>query len=224
MAEQVPFGSTLVEIAQNPEPRCPCVLVLDVSGSMAGTPIAALNAGLQDFQSDLQSDSLASQRVEVAVVSFGGRVETVGDFQTAHAFQPPTLVAGGETPMGEAVRSAIELVGQRKSIYKQAGLHYFRPWIVLITDGAPTDEWQSAAELVRQGEAAKSFALFAVGVAGANFDTLRQLAVRDPLKLDGIKFREFFLWLSQSQRSVSQSKPGEEGKVSLPSPTGWASL
>ncbi len=226
MAEQVPFGSAIVELASNPEPRCPCVLLLDISGSMAGAPIAALNAGLQTFQTELQGDSLAAQRVEVAIVTFGGRVETVCDFQVAHSFQAPTLIAGGDTPMGAAIHQAIDMVVQRKAAYKQAGLHYFRPWIFLITDGGPTDKekWKSAVELVHQGETAKNFALFAVGVEGANFDNLRQLAVRDPIKLDGLKFRELFVWLSQSQRSVSQSKPGEENKVTLPNPSGWASL
>lgn len=224
MAEQVPFGSAIVELASNPEPRCPCVLVLDVSGSMAGAPIAALNAGLQAFQSDVLTDSLAAQRVEVAIVTFGGRVETVSDFQGVQAFQPPILVPSGETPMGEAVRRGIDLVTQRKQAYKQAGVHYFRPWVFLITDGAPTDDWQSAAALVKQGETSKAFAFFAVGVETANFDLLQQLSVRAPLKLDGLKFRELFVWLSQSMRSVSHSKPGEESKVALPNPSGWASL
>lgn len=224
MAEQVPFGNAVVELASNPEPRCPCVLVLDVSGSMAGAPVAALNGGLQTFQTELQGDSLAAQRVEVAVVTFGGRVQTVCEFQSAQNFQPPTLVVGGETPMGEAIRRGVDLVTQRKKDYKQAGLHYFRPWVFLITDGAPSDEWQSAADLIRRGEAEKSFAFFSVGVEGANFDLLRQLTVRAPLKLDGLKFGPLFVWLSQSMRSISQSNPGEEAKVALPNPSGWASL
>ena len=224
MAEQIPFGGANVELASNPEPRCPCALLLDVSGSMAGTPIAALNGGLQVFQTELLGDSLAAQRVEVAVISFGGRVEVVSDFHGAQSFQPPALIAAGETPLGEAVRRGIDLVAQRKQAYKQAGIHYFRPWIFLITDGEPTDDWHSAAEQVRQGEADKKFAFFAVGVESANFDLLRQIAVREPLRLQGLEFRKLFVWLSQSMRSISHSKPGEETKVHLPSPSGWASL
>jgi uncharacterized protein YegL len=93
MAEQLPFDN--VEFVSNPEPRCPCVLLLDTSGSMTGAPIAALNSGLQAYKADLMADSLASQRVEVAVVTFGGHVETPAPFSTAQSFQPPTLVAGG---------------------------------------------------------------------------------------------------------------------------------
>lgn len=126
--------------------------------------------------------------------------------------------------MGAAVCRAIEMVAERKTAYRQAGVPYFRPWIVLITDGAPTDDWRPAADQVRQGERAKAFALFTVGVRGADLDVLRQLAVRPPLELEGLKFRELFVWLSQSQRSISQSKPGEEAKVALPNPAGWASL
>jgi uncharacterized protein YegL len=169
-------------------------------------------------------DSLAAQRVEVSVITFGGSVQTVVPFVTAHEFTPPTLVANGETLMGAAILQAIEAVTERKRLYKQNGLHYYRPWIFFITDGEPTDAWQTAAAKVREGEKNKAFAFFAVGVEGANYDILRQISVRDPLHLKGYSFREMFVWLSQSQRSVSHSNPGQEDQVKLASPAGWASL
>src|SRR5713226_4787578 len=99
MAEQVPFDLE-IELAPNPEPRLPCVLLLDVSRSMAGQRITLLNEGLQTYRDELMADSLASQRVEVAVVTFGGTVETVVPFTTADRFVPPTLRISGDTPMG----------------------------------------------------------------------------------------------------------------------------
>jgi uncharacterized protein YegL len=129
--------------------------------------------------------------------------------------------------MGTALTRAVELVAERKQFYKEQGLHYFRPWIFLITDGGPTDAWKTAAEKVHQGERDKAFAFFAVGVEGANFDVLRQISVRQPLHLQELRFRDLFLWLSQSQRQVSQSSPGEEDRVAFTNPTaprGWASL
>ena len=65
-------------------------------------------------------------------------------------------------------------------------------------------------------------AFFAVGVEGASMETLGQIAVRDPIRLEGLKFVELFVWLSQSQRSVSNSRPGEQ--AALPSVSGWASV
>jgi uncharacterized protein YegL len=142
--EQVPFGTN--SFAENPEPRLPCVLLLDVSGSMQGDPIAQLNAGLATYKDELAADALASKRVEVAVVTFGGQVQTVCDFTTAEAFHPPTLDAGGETPMGAAIRDGLDMLQRRKELYKAQGIGYFRPWVFLITDGAPTDEWRPAAD------------------------------------------------------------------------------
>jgi uncharacterized protein YegL len=217
--EQVAFGTD--NFADNPEPRCPCLLLLDTSGSMSGAPIAELNAGLVGFKDELVSDSLAMKRVEVAVISFGP-VNIENSFHTAPNFFPPNLSANGDTPMGAAIRQGIDLVQQRKKEYRANGISFYRPWVFLITDGAPTDEWQSAAALIREGESSKSFAFFAVGVAGANMDVLRQISVRDPLKLEGLKFRELFQWLSNSMKSVSQSVPGTT--VPIQSPQGWAEV
>lgn len=218
-SEQVAFGSD--DFADNPEPRCPCLLILDSSGSMNGAPISELNAGLVGFKDELAADTLAMKRVEVAVISFGP-VKVENTFHTAPNFFPPTLIANSDTPMGEAIKQGLELVRQRKDEYKANGISFYRPWIFLITDGAPTDEWQSAAALVREGESSKSFAFFAVGVEGANMDVLKQISVRDPLKLQGLKFRELFQWLSNSMKSVSQSVPGSTVKIS--NPGGWAEV
>jgi uncharacterized protein YegL len=219
MTEQISFGST--SFADNPEPRCPCLLLLDVSGSMQGAALQELNAGLSTFKDELASDSLAMKRVEVGIVTFGPvKVET--PFTGAESFYPPTLSAQGDTPMGSAIRQALDLVKQRKKEYRDNGIPYYRPWIFMITDGGPTDEWHTAAAAVREGEAQKSFAFFAIGVKGANMEVLQQISARAPLSLTELKFRELFSWLSSSLKSVSQSTPGTE--VPLAAPTGWASV
>src|ERR1035441_1043763 len=122
------------EFAANPDPRCACVLLLDTSGSMDGPPILALNQGLQAFQADIQEDPLAKRRVELAIVTFGGSVRKVQDFTVAGNFTAPSLVAGGGTPMGEAVALGLQLVKSRKAEYKSNGVVYYQPWIFLITD------------------------------------------------------------------------------------------
>jgi len=219
MTDQISFETN--DFAINPEPRCPCVLLIDVSYSMAGEPLTELNAGLTVFKDELAADSLAMKRVEVALVTFGP-VRVAEPFQSASSFYPPTLTAQADTPMGEAIRQGLQLVESRKQEYRANGISYYRPWIFLITDGGPTDEWASAAAAVREGEASKKFAFFAVGVKGANMDTLAQISVRAPMSLDGLKFRELFTWLSSSLQRVSQSTPGTE--VKLEAPSGWASV
>lgn len=212
-----------VEFATNPEPRCACVLLLDVSGSMAGAPIRALNEGLESFAADLKTDPLACQRVEVSIVAFGGDgVRVVNEFATAGQFEPERLNASGGTPMGAAIERGLDLVDERKQQYRENGIVYYRPWVFLITDGEPTDEWEQAAARVRRAEEANGVAFFAVGVERANMDVLRRIAVRDPLRLQGLQFVELFVWLSQSQRRVSSSRPGDQ--TALPSVEGWAAV
>jgi uncharacterized protein YegL len=210
------FDNSL-EFADNPEPRCPCVLVLDTSQSMAGEPIAALNRGLHVFREALLAVPLARKRVEVAVVSFGEEVEVVQDFVTVDRFQPPALQAAGETPLCTAILRALDLVEKRKERYRANGVLYSRPWVFLITDGMPQGETlettREAVRRVRTAEAGRKAAFFAVGVEGANMKLLARIAVRPPVRLDGLRFAELFAWLSASTARAATSSAGEEAAL-----------
>jgi uncharacterized protein YegL len=205
----------------NPDPRVACVLVLDTSGSMQGEPIDQLNQGLQQFIQEVQSDSIAASRVELAIVTFGP-VDTIQTFAPITSINVPTLDASGDTPLGAALQQAIDLVKFRKDVYKSAGVPYYRPWIFLITDGAPNtdDAWQEAAQRIKDEEAKKGLSLFAVGVTGADMAILNQLGSRPAASLKGYSFREMFQWLSSSLSSVSASNPNDQ--VALQPPT-WTS-
>ena len=218
--EQMPFDA--VEFADNPQPRCPCVLLLDTSYSMNGEKIAELSSGLASFAEELRSDPIALKRVEVAIITFGP-VQTIQNFVTADLFQMSVFDTTGNTPMGAAILNAIELVEERKTTYRNSGIGYFRPWIFLITDGAPTDSVSAATAAIQEAEASKSLVFYAVGVNDADMSTLAQISVRQPLKLRGLAFRELFLWLSKSLTSVSRSQPGDSVPLDNPTaPDGWA--
>lgn len=214
-----------IEFAENPEPRCPCILLLDTSSSMSGMPISALNQGLRTFKDNLIRDSLAARRVEIAVMTFDSEIRLIQDFVTADQFQPPTLATGGLTHMGSGIHNALDLIQRRKEQYRANGVVYYRPWVFMITDGEPQGE---AEEIVRQAmqrikdeETNKRVAFFAVGVEGANMTRLKDIVVRTPVKLIGLNFAEMFIWLSASMQRVSQSKVDDQ--ITL-TPPGWGSI
>lgn len=193
---------------------------------MAGNPITKLNSGLLVLKDELMADTLATKRVEIGIIKFGDRAETVTEFITARNFVPPQLEASGMTAMGDAVRQAIVKIQHRKEVYRANRIEYYRPWIFLITDGAPNDPgWEEAARLAKQADMERAFAFFAIGVEKADFGVLRMFTNREPLRLNELRFKDMFMWLSNSLKAVSNSRPGQE--VPLPSPItpdGWASV
>ena len=213
------------DLIENPMPRCACMLALDVSHSMSeSNKIAALNEGARQFLQEVRDDELARHAVELGVVTFGGVVTTQVPLGPLEKAQWEDFSATGNTPMGAAVSMAIEALESRKREYKERGVSYYQPWLVLMTDGMPTDNHAEAArKLRRMAEEKKIFAL-GVGVGEANMKILAEFCPenRHPLKLDGLKFKEFFAWLSASMAAVSQSAPGMAAK--LPDTSGWASV
>src|SRR5262249_41950898 len=125
------------EFVDDPDPRWPCVLLLDTSGSMndprqvktALSPVQRilnespalktlrqideLNASLVAFRDELLVDEMAVKRVELSLVTFGP-VRKLTEFQNPDIFRPPSLGAEGDTPMGIAIERAIEMVRERK--------------------------------------------------------------------------------------------------------------
>jgi len=224
---QRPFDLDENDFFENPEPRCPVILLLDTSQSMAGNPIKQLNEGLQTLKRTILKDDVASKRVEIAVVAFGEKVHSTY-FQFASNFEPSVYEAKGRTPMGEAIRTGLRMIEDRKRELR-GNVQYFRPQVFLITDGAPTDEWRDTISMIREGERAKRFLLTAIGVNGADFAVLNELINRDEtltgerreaLRLDELKFGELFRWLSDSVKASSIGIPGDDPKHE--SPTGWA--
>jgi uncharacterized protein YegL len=217
------------ELADNPTARVPICLVLDVSGSMAGGPINELNKGIEAFMTEILEDDIAQDAADISVVTFGTVVEIALKFDNIEKQVVPKFSAGGTTPMGAAVLKSLEILEERKKEYKEAGVDYFQPWLVLMTDGVPTDMQiiPSATKKTNNLINEKKLTLYSIGV-GNNAD-MRQLSQFDlskpPLKLDGLKFKEFFEWLSQSVSVVSNSTPGDGTlKMDLNDLRGWTTL
>lgn len=244
------------ELINNPTPRVPICLCLDTSGSMGavegecvrtgetvyedgkmwnivtgGTSrIDELQKGVEQFYKAIGEDEVAVYSAEICVVTFNDKANCIMDFSTLESQKGiPELKVKGDTAMGEGVNLALDLLENRKQEYRDKGVDYYQPWLVLMTDGEPNgdkDELNRAIQRTCNMINANKLTVFPIGIgAEADMSTLNQFSPkRAALRLKGLKFREFFAWLSQSVSKVSQSTPGESVKLDVEKIKGWAEL
>ena len=117
------------KIAAPNEAHLACVLLLDTSGSMSGSPIGSLNQALQDFKEKVSLDEMAKKRVDIAIVEFNDKARVVQDFTPISEMSSVTLRAKGNTSMGAGVNLAIDMVKERNRYYNSLGTPVFKPWI-----------------------------------------------------------------------------------------------
>lgn len=195
------------------------------------TAIEELSEGVQAFYDELRSDEVAQYSAEVCIVTFGGHSpRLIVDFANIDR-QPelPELIADGDTPMGEAVNLALDCLEKRKSEYKSKGVDYFQPWLILMTDGAPNGnpgELSRAISRTVEMINGRKLTIFPIGIGDeADMATLARFSPkRTPLRLKGMRFKEFFQWLSQSVSRTSQSMPGEKVNLDVDGIKGWGEL
>ncbi|MCY4653947.1 MAG: VWA domain-containing protein [Dehalococcoidia bacterium] len=207
----------ILEFIENPEPRLPCALLVDTSLSMRKNGVIGdLNRQIQVLSDKLETDYLASLRVELAVITFGDSVEVIQDFVTVDSFRPPTMDADGLTSrMGEAIRTTLNHIETRRRKYIASGISYFRPCVLMFTDGESTGEPQDSLanvlKVVKRTEEDCRIALWMIGTPNADTKQLEQLE-RDGnfIALKRPAFPVLFDRLVLSMRQVSRSRTDVE--------------
>ena len=212
----------------NYEQKCLCVLVLDTSGSMnADNAIGQLNQGLQTFKSQIMNDETARDRLEIAIVSFNSEIKVELQHSLISEIEMPTLKASGQTQLVRAIEEAQQVIKDRKDYYKSKGLTYYRPWIVVMTDGDPypaNQDIDGIAQKIQEDADAKKYVFFMIGVGNeVHDDVLSKLTTSQfpAMRMDAVNFAEFFQWLSASATVVVNSDDLTDSNVSIPQPT-WA--
>lgn len=217
--------SITVSTPINPgEKHIAVVLLVDTSTSMMEKPIEELNMGLQEFGKALKMDSLAMGRAEVCIVSFNDTVQVEHEFRPATEYIPPKLCAGGLTCLNEAINVSLDILEERKRLYNEIGIDYYRPWLFVLTDGSPTDvekEEQTVLRLKKAiGENKVVYMPMGIG-ENAKIEKLQayypdDVAKKIVLKADADNFKEAFVWLSRSVSAILESEPKPNSSVLLP--------
>lgn len=199
-------------VAAPNEPHLACVLLLDTSGSMnENNAIESLNQGVNAFIKQTSMDEMAKKRVDVAIIAFDDEPRVEMDFTPISQMEPVHLIAGGCTAMGAAINMAIDKVKERNRFYADLGIQVYKPWIFMITDGAPTDDITAAAQRIQEEENKGQHGklkFFALGVKGYDKNTLFKLSKR-VMELEDTDFTGIFNWLSESMCAISVSRVGE---------------
>ena len=215
MADNTNTTATQQYEEENFEQKCLCVLVLDTSGSMnASGAIKELNDGLIAFKNDTMQDPVTRDRLEVAIVSFNSRVDVIQQPDILPNIQIPTLLASGQTQLVAAIEKAQDIINTRKQYYKTQGIPYYRPWIVVMTDGDPYPSGQDIngiAAKIKLDSADKKYVFFIIGIGNDVQDNiLMTLATPEfpAVRMDAVKFSEFFTWLSASASVVVNENVG----------------
>lgn len=191
------------------ERKVPICLLLDVSGSMSNIDggskpkIEEINDNVKTFLEFVRNDARASKISEICIITFGGIVKVVQDYSNISNIGIPKFIAYGGTPLGEAVDKAVELLSTRRQYYKDNNIEHFKPILLLMSDGEPTDNYYTSAKNFSDRVIKKEFKVFPVGMGNSfNCTILNQFSPLLPPKQISKteEFEKLFNLLSESSR------------------------
>jgi uncharacterized protein YegL len=180
-------------------------LLPDISSSMLGKPIEQVNCGAADFTVDCCEDVLTRDSLQVQIVTFGGHVH-VYPFVPIAQFTPPTFRATGDTPMAEAILTAVAETDRYREFLQGIQVEAIRPqYYFLFSDGQPNPSslLEEAATCIRRYERDRQGAFYGFGVDQAAVAALQPFFVREVQLLSKKNFAEFFRIVSVSVRYIS---------------------
>lgn len=244
------------DLEDNPVPKLAVCLCLDASGSMdevvegetekTGETVEVdgktysivtggiskkqkLLEGVQKLYASIKEDPIASKSAEIAVVTFDDSAKVIEEFSLVDKKKPLDFNTGDLTNLGAGVDLALDRLISRKEDYKHSGVEYYQPWLILITDGHPSDMAQVKAvqERTKHLEKEKKLVVMSVGVGpDADMNVLNGFSNKTPaaFKLQGAKFEAFFNFLSASFSGISNSQTDEKVKLPVDMMRDWAEI
>jgi uncharacterized protein YegL len=200
--------------------RLPVYLLLDCSASMSGEAIEAVRNGVKALVADLRTDPTALETAYLSVITFSSSAQQVSPLSELITFQEPNLDAHGATALGEALTVLTQCIDNevQKATPQQKG--DYKPMVFLFTDGQPTDDWEAAADQLKQKRVANIIAC-AAG-AGADSSMLKRITemVVELNNLQPDTMKKFFKWVSSSIKTTSSKidQVSGDAPISLPPP------
>lgn len=222
------------DLFENPSTRIEVLLCLDKSGSMEkNNKIYQLNYGVKLFYDAIKNDELTANSAEVAIVTFGdypAAARCVRDFSRVELQDvPEDITAYGVTPLGEGVNLALDLIEKRKKLYKDSGVSYYRPLLIIMSDGKPQGhspaELERAQKRVAEMVEKKQVLVLPISIGNEDNPELAAFMGGNLFHLKDNCFDNFFTWLHKSVSDDVSRTPGEEFNLEnlLKTAVSWSS-
>ncbi|MCR4911055.1 MAG: VWA domain-containing protein [Bacilli bacterium] len=214
--------------------RIPVCLCIDTSGSMSGkdgtdkSRIERVKEGIEAFYQEVRNDELIVDAAEVSIVGFNDDPYIVRDFGLVKENDnglKTQISASGQGNIGVGVLEALNLLAKRKEMYKENGVDYYQPWIIIMSDGHSTGDndvrgnLKKAQEQTLELEKNGKLNVVTVYIGGSlNEDTKAQrdlggFSKKNPTQeISATKFSDFFVWLGKSVSIVAE---GNSDQVAL---------
>jgi uncharacterized protein YegL len=198
----------------------PVIVLADVSGSMsANGKIDALNDAVSEMIATFAEEDDTRAEIHVSVIAFGGGGASIHKpLRRARETRWEPMSASGRTPMGEAFDLARAIVEDRETVPSRA----YRPTLVLVSDGVPTDDWRTPLATLLTSERASKATRFAMGVgAEADRETLNAFLANDEGRVfeahEAREIKNFFRWVTMSV--TTRSRSANPNSVTIVEPT-----
>lgn len=214
--------SRLKEFTTQAARPLPVILLADVSGSMGvDGKIQALNHAVREMIEAFQDESDLRAEIHVSVVTFGGQARTHLPLGAARDASWSDLGASGGTPMGAAFDLTREMIEDRNTVSSRA----YRPTIVLVSDGQPTDTWQQPLQALLGSERGGKAFRMALAIGADADHAVLQAFLADPearvYRADEARqIRQFFQLVTMSVSARSRSANPNSTPATLPN-DGW---
>lgn len=200
--------SKLKEFTASTARPLPVLLLADVSGSMSTNgKIDALNDAVQEMLDSFGSEDDSRAEIHVSVVTFGQNGAQVHQpLAPVSKVQLTRMTAAGGTPMGAAFDMATNMIEDRTQVPSRA----YRPTIILVSDGQPTDEWQVPLKRLLGSERTSKAARFAMGIGDdADAAMLTTFLASSEARVyrahEARQIKQFFRWVTMSVAQRSRS-------------------
>jgi len=200
--------STLKDFVITQPRPLPVIVLADVSGSMTSDgKLQAMNQAVKEMISAFADEDDLRAEIHLAVITFGGRSATVHlPLTLASKITWQDCQASGGTPLGAAIGLVTSLVEDRAQIPARA----YRPTIVLVSDGQPTDDWEKALEMMLSSpRCSKAFRIALAIGADADEQMMKKFLASGSAKVfradEARQIKQFFRFVTMSVTSRRSS-------------------